>query len=96
VRLAADENFNGHIVRGILRRRPDLDLVRVQDTQMYRAEDPELLTWAAREGRVVLTHDTGTMTRFAYERIAAGLPLPGVFRVPRDLELAEPSRTSSS
>jgi len=29
--LAADENFNNDIVRGALRRKPDLDFVRVQD-----------------------------------------------------------------
>ena len=27
--LAADENFNNDIVRGLLRRKPDLDLVRI-------------------------------------------------------------------
>ena len=31
LRLAADENFNGNIVRGLLRRNPKLDIVRVQD-----------------------------------------------------------------
>ena len=29
--LAADENFNNDIVRGLLRRRPALDIVRIQD-----------------------------------------------------------------
>lgn len=32
LRLAADENFDGRIVRGLLRVLPDLDLVRVQDS----------------------------------------------------------------
>jgi predicted nuclease of predicted toxin-antitoxin system len=32
------------------------------------AGDPEVLAWAASEGRVVLTHDVRTMTRFAYDR----------------------------
>jgi hypothetical protein len=31
LRLAADENFDGRIVRGLLRVLPDLNLVRVQD-----------------------------------------------------------------
>ena len=31
LKLAADENLNGAIVRGLLRRRSDLDLIRVQD-----------------------------------------------------------------
>ena len=31
LRLLADENFNGVIVRGLLLRRPDMDLFRVHD-----------------------------------------------------------------
>ncbi len=33
LRLAADENFDNNIVRGLLRRRPDLDIVRVQQVR---------------------------------------------------------------
>jgi len=29
LQFAADENFNNDIVRGLLRRKPDLDIVRV-------------------------------------------------------------------
>ncbi len=45
LRLAADENFNNNIVRGLLRRRPDLDIVRIQDVGLYGAEDPKVLEW---------------------------------------------------
>ena len=31
LRPAADEDFNHRILRGLLRRRPELDLVRVRD-----------------------------------------------------------------
>jgi len=40
-----------------------------------------VLEWAAQEGRVLLTHDVSTMTRYAYERVRAGKPMPGVFEV---------------
>jgi hypothetical protein len=70
--LAADENFNGNFVRGLFRRQPALDLVRLQDVGLPGAEDPAVLAWAAQEGRVLLTHDVSTMTRYAYERIQAG------------------------
>ena len=33
------------------------------------------------EGRIVLTHDWATMPAFAYQRILAGLPMPGLFVV---------------
>lgn len=38
-RLAADENFNGRIVRGVQRRLPEVDLIRVQDTTLSGADD---------------------------------------------------------
>jgi hypothetical protein len=61
------------------RYRPDLDVVRVQDTELYGMEDPAVLEWAAGEGQVVLTHDVNTMPKYAYQRVAAGYPMPGVF-----------------
>ena len=83
LRLAADENFNNDIVRGLWRRKPELDIVRIQDVGLSGADDPTVLEWAAREGRVLLTHDVTTMTRYAYERVRADQPMPGVFEVSR-------------
>jgi hypothetical protein len=40
--LVADENFNNDIVRGLLRRRPKLDVVRVQDVGLSGAEDADV------------------------------------------------------
>lgn len=40
LRLAADENFNGDIVRGLLRRNPQIDIVRVQDVGLSGANHP--------------------------------------------------------
>lgn len=81
LRLAADENFNGDIVRGLLRRNPKLDIVRVQDVALSGADDPSVLQWAADQGRVIVTHDISTLAKHAFDRIAAGQPMPGVFEV---------------
>ncbi len=83
LQFLADEDFNRVIVDGLLARKPDLDIVRAQDVGLARMIDPVVLTWAAERGRVLLTHDVRTMTRFTYERIRAGLPCPGVFVVPQ-------------
>ncbi len=88
-RFVADENFNGAVVRGLLRRRSTLDLVRVQDSDLSGISDPDLLAWAAREQRVVLTHDVTTLRQFAEDRICAGLPMPGVFEVGEHLSIRE-------
>jgi Domain of unknown function (DUF5615) len=89
IRLAADENFNGYIVRGLLRRNPNLDILRVQDTGVSEADDPTVLEWAAREGRVLITHDVNTIPRFVYERTLAGKPMPGVFEVSDSLPIGQ-------
>lgn len=87
LRLAADENFNNNIVRGLLRRRPDADFVRVQDAGLSGADDPAVLEWAAQQGRVVVSHDVSTLRKHAYERVAAGLRMPGVFDLPNTLSI---------
>ncbi|MFH1952993.1 MAG: DUF5615 family PIN-like protein [Pseudomonadota bacterium] len=81
LKLASDENLNNNIVRGLLRKRPDLDIVRIQDAGFIGADDPTVLEWAAQENRVLLTHDVATMTRYVYERLDAGHVMPGVFEV---------------
>ncbi len=80
-RFLADENFNNDLLRALVRRLPELDIVRVQDTSMAGVDDPTLLAWAAREGYILLTHDVQTIPRFAYERVRAGQPMPGVVEV---------------
>lgn len=79
LRLLSDENFNGDIVRGLLLRRPDLDLCRVQDVGLEEADDPAILEWAAANNRILLTHDRATMPDFAYDRVVAKQLMPGVF-----------------
>lgn len=87
LKLAADENFNNKIIRGILRRKPDIDIVRIQDAGLAGARDPIILEWAAKEDRVLLTHDVSTITGYAYERIESGLHMPGVFEVSRNIPI---------
>ncbi|HEV8638344.1 MAG TPA: DUF5615 family PIN-like protein [Chloroflexota bacterium] len=83
--LAADENLDDAIFHGLLRQLPGLDLVRVQDTELAGAIDPVLLEWAASEGRILLTHDVKTMSTYAYERVAADQPMPGVVVINRSV-----------
>jgi len=89
LRFLADENLKGAITRGLLRREPDLDLVRVQDVGLSGADDPDVLAWAGRSGRIVLTHDLATIPDFAQDRVAAGQAMPGVFVVPRRLAVRQ-------
>lgn len=79
MRFLSDENFNEDVVRGLLLRCPRVDVEFARDVLAAGTPDPDLLEWATRYDRIVLTHDRTTMNQFAIDRIAAGLPLPGVF-----------------
>src|SRR5436305_1203170 len=79
--LAFDENFNNDVVRGLQRRNPILELVRVLDAVLSGLDDPGVLAWAAEQGRVLVSHDVATLTAFAYARVEAGQPMPGLFEV---------------
>lgn len=87
MRFLADENFNGSIVRGLMRRLPPLDIVTVQQVGLSAAEDPDMLEWAAQAGRLLLTHDVNTIPGFVLERLAANRYMPGVIEVPATLPI---------
>jgi hypothetical protein len=74
----SDEDVHGDIIRGLLRREPSLDLVRVQDIGLDHTPDPIILERAAAEGRIVLTEDVNSMIGFAWARVAAAQLMPGV------------------
>lgn len=81
MRFLADENFNNEILRGVQRRVPDADIIRIQDTELASKPDTLILEWAAQRGYIVLSHDVNTMRGYFYERVNAGLPVPGLFLV---------------
>ena len=91
IKLFADEDFNNRIVRGVRRRRPQIDIVRVQDSLMReeRDDDHKVLEWAATQQRVLLTHDVTTMRYCAEIRVTMGLPMPGVFEVSQSLPIGK-------
>ncbi|WOB42415.1 DUF5615 family PIN-like protein [Thermoleptolyngbya oregonensis NK1-22] len=81
LKLLADENFDNTIVRGLIRKNPKVDIVRVQDCDLSGKDDPAVLEWAAQQERILLTHDVSTITRYAYDRVRAGQPMPGVLEI---------------
>jgi len=89
IKLVTDENFNNDILRGVLRQNPDIDIVRIQDVGLSGVNDQTILEWSAQENRVLLTHDVSTITRYAYERVQANKPMPGVFEVGRNISIGK-------
>jgi hypothetical protein len=89
IRLLADENLDRAIVSGLLRRNVDIDFVRAQDIGLLGASDRVLLDWAAAEQRLVVTQDVNTLPGYAFERVRAGLPMPGVLEVPQRMAVGQ-------
>jgi hypothetical protein len=76
--LLSDEDLQGAIVDGLLLHHPSIDLVRVQDAGLMRTADDVILEVAARQDRVILTHDRNTMTAHAEQRMDQGLRMSGL------------------
>jgi Domain of unknown function (DUF5615) len=78
LRLAADEDVHGEVIRGLQRRLPVIDLIRVRDVLPEGTPDSKVLAWAATENRVLVTNDRNTMVNFALKRAAANELMPGL------------------
>jgi hypothetical protein len=89
MRLLLDENFNHHILPGLKLRAPNLDFVIAQRTEFQGVEDSSLLEWAAASDRILVTHDIRTIPKYAYDRVAAGLPIPGVIVIPKTFPIGD-------
>ncbi len=89
LRLLTDEDVHGDIVNGLRRRNSGIDLIRVQDVGLRHTPDPIILDWAARQGRVVVSVDKKTLVAFAWDRVARGIPMPGVLVLRTVLTIGE-------
>src|ERR1700735_3108094 len=89
LRLASAADVHGDIIRGLRRRLPEIDLVRVLDVLPEGTPDPEVLAWAAAENRILITNDRNTMVGFAYQRVTAEEPVPGLIATTNEQSIGE-------
>ena len=61
IRFQADADLKQAIVTGVIRRQPNLDIQSANEAGLEGVKDPEVLAIAARDGRVLVTHDRKTM-----------------------------------
>ena len=80
--------FNRPILSGVKRRERAIDLVRVQDVGLKNRSDPEILVFAFREGRILLSHDYRTMPGH-FREFAAKQSSAGVFLFPQTVPVAQ-------
>jgi len=70
IRFQADADFNQAIVTGVLRRQPSIDFKSANASKLENLNDLEVLAIAAKEGRILVSHDRKTMPRYFGEFIA--------------------------
>lgn len=85
-----DANLNLHIVAGLRRRQPTINILTAQDIGLLKTPDPEVLAVAKAEDRILLTHDRANMPGHLND-LLLGLPAdehsPGVMSVEQALPI---------
>lgn len=87
IRFQADANLNQIILLAAIRREPAIDFQTAMAAGLAGPKDPDVLEMAAREGRVLVTHDQKTMPRHVAQFIAAETS-PGVLVIPQHLSVS--------
>lgn len=78
-RFLANHDLTEAIPRGVLRREPGVEFLRLRDVGLADRPDAYVLEYAASHGLLMVSHDLNTMTAHAAERLASGRSMPGVF-----------------
>lgn len=87
VRFQADADLKHAIVSATLRREPTIDFQSAPAADLVGCEDMEVLAIAAREGRVLVSHDSRTMPSHFAEFISKNTS-PGVVIASQRLGIA--------
>lgn len=87
--ILIDQDFDHDILRGLIRRIPQLNYVTAHEEGLSEVKDNELLIWASRNNRNLLTHDRKTMPRHFGSLLGKDVDLAGIFIVPRRLPISQ-------
>lgn len=87
IRFQADADLNQIIALAALRREASLDFLTAAAANLVGRKDSEVLAAAAREGRILVSHDQKTMPGHFAEFIAHTFS-PGLLLIPQHLPVA--------
>ena len=88
IRFQADADLNQIIVSAVVRRVPAIDFRTATSAGLAGLKDQDVLAVAARDGRVLVTHDQATMPRH-FREFLRSQGSSGVIVVPQDLPLRD-------
>jgi predicted nuclease of predicted toxin-antitoxin system len=79
IKFQADEDLHQDLVRAVRQHNSEIDFKTSHESNLRGALDPEVLDFAAREGRVLVSHDLRTMrehfAQFINTKTCAGVIL---------------------
>jgi len=81
LRFQADADLKYAIVRAVRQREPGIDFASAAESGLAGVGDPEVLELAARDGRILVSHDRRTMLAHFHARLEAGKSSAGLFVV---------------
>lgn len=87
IRFQADADLNQIILLATVRREPTIDFQRALAASLVSLNDKEVLALAAKEGRILVTHDRKTMPKHFSEFITLETS-PGLIIIPQHLPVA--------
>ena len=77
----ADADVRHRIVLAVRKREPAIDFASAADSDLEGMSDQKVLALAAKQGRILITHDRNTMLNHFRARLHRGDSCPGVFLV---------------
>lgn len=88
VRFQADADLNDDIVKGVLRRDRSIDFRTATQARLHGLSDVDVLALAARDGRILVSHDRRTLPRH-FSTFLESNASPGVLIVSQREPVAE-------
>jgi len=88
IRFQADYDFNQKIVRAVVRHYPAVDFWTVHEAGLEGVPDEQVLEIAAREGRILVSHDLSTMPTH-FTKFISNHDSPGVLLIPQSLSIKQ-------
>jgi len=89
ISLLADADLNFAIVTGTRLRDSRIDFLSAAEATLQGISDPEVLTFAERQGRILVSHDTSTIPVHFARALRDGKKSPGVFLVSQETAVRE-------
>jgi hypothetical protein len=86
IRFQADADFNEDIVTGVLRREPRVDFRTASEAGLRGLSDDDVLALAAKDGRILVSHDRRSMPGH-FARFIATETSPGIFIVSKKTDV---------